>query len=359
MSGSLRGRRLPVVLHKATAFVAAPDRMQVVDTTTGHVKATIRPEGTALAEGDSSTGQIPELVTHDGKATVLVSFLVKQEGTGTQADHIAVEVIGIDAETGKTAWRLTEKTPDWVSTSYSKVTSSVVGADGNIAVVSVGNDDDSVAYGIDIAAHRRVWTKEKLSVYAVSGHTMVGHALGDGEHQRAAGYDITTTKKQWQGDDSFNLEADTAGTNLVRVRGREYDSGDSFDRLVDARTGNPKRDLPDELAGATCTDDARSVIVCWGLGSSDRVAYGLDSTTGRQLWRLPDKQADRVAPTVTTVWHGRVYGTVGRRESVELDARTGKDMPAPGIAPVLVNESVGLALDNTLENHLLAHSATG
>lgn len=83
--------------------------------------------------------------------------------------------------------------------------------------------------------------------------------------------------------------------------------------------------------------------------------------SGKVLWQLPDEQSDRVAPEVTSAWHGRVYGET-ENGPVALDARTGEDAPAgPGIAPVLVNGSAALALkqEDGWKYNLFVYAATG
>ncbi|MFI9243988.1 hypothetical protein ACIGXF_15650 [Streptomyces sp. NPDC053086] len=62
-------------------------------------------------------------------------------------------------------------------------------------------------------------------------------------------------------------------------------------------------------------------------------------------WQLPDKQADRIAPKITTAWHGRVYGTTDN--GAVLDARTGMDLPSPRVVPLLVDESAGIVLGDS------------
>ncbi|MFJ3883452.1 hypothetical protein ACIPW5_39140, partial [Streptomyces sp. NPDC090077] len=72
-----------------------------------------------------------------------------------------------------------------------------------------------------------------------------------------------------------------------------------------------------------------------------------DATTGAALWQLPDEKAGRIAPKVTTVWHGRVYAKTADG-TVALDSRTGADMPTPpGIAPDLVNAFTGIAISKS------------
>jgi hypothetical protein len=93
----------------------------------------------------------------------------------------------------------------------------------------------------------------------------------------------------------------------------------------------------------TCRFDERLTTVCWNADAARPVATGYDGTTARVLWSLPDAAAGRVAPQVTTVWHGTVYGTT-ENGPVVLDASSGADLPGagPGVAPDLVNGLVGV-----------------
>ncbi|MFF7357831.1 PQQ-binding-like beta-propeller repeat protein [Streptomyces filipinensis] len=341
---------LPVALYKGTAFVASTDRLQAVDTATGQITATVTPRAKAVRPGewdDTPLAAAPVLATTRGTQTVITPFVVRQTGTGTQADHTAVEVTGTDAATGKVVWRLTFRPPQWDDV-YSGLRASVTGADKGVAVVRVSSasGDHAIAYGIDLDSARQAWTIDRFQATAVAGGAVVGTALDDtvGVDQRPAGYDLTTGKRRWQGGHSTDVSAAPAGPTVVRVSGQDYDSGDAYDRLVDPASGRTVRTVPTNLAGTTCTYDDRSTLVCSGEGAQSQVAYGLDASTGKVLWQLPDQQADRIAPTVTAAWHGRVYGTTDHGP-IALDARTGKDLPNPGVAPFLVNESAGLALD--------------
>ncbi|MFF9768169.1 hypothetical protein ACF1GT_16390 [Streptomyces sp. NPDC014636] len=97
------------------------------------------------------------------------------------------------------------------------------------------------------------------------------------------------------------------------------------------------------------------MLICYGMGAASYVVYGLAPSTGKVAWQLPDKQADRIAPKMTTAWHGRVYGTTDNG-AVALDARTGKDLPSPRVAPLLVDESAGIVLG---DSSLLAYPTSG
>jgi hypothetical protein len=174
---------------------------------------------------------------------------------------------------------------------------------------------------------------------------------------------VATGERRWQNEQMLRMTVSTAGPDFVLLQGEGYDTGTDYRHLLDPATGKTKQVLPAELTGGICVYDERSTLVCRGTGTEadETVAYGLDATTGKTLWQLPDKQADRIAPEITTAWHGRVYGKT-ENGPVALDARTGKDLPAgPGIAPVLVNGSAGLALAEVegWDTELFVYPATG
>jgi hypothetical protein len=360
--GGTLNSAIPVTLYKATAYVGAPDHVQAVDTATGHVTATVEPQGTALTKigsyGDDNLAEAPAVVTVGGTPTLMAPFVVKQSGTGTQADHTAVEITFSDANTAEVQWRLTLRLPAWADSTYDDVAATAVGADASTGVIRVSAGDSAVTYGVDLTTHRTAWTHDEFRATAVAGGVVAGTTADDLVHERAVGYDAASGRRRWLGTDSYELGVYPAGPDLVLAQGRDYGSGDRYHRLLDATTGDIKREMPDELAGSTCAYDAKSTLVCHGSGSVGRIVYGLDATSGKTLWQLPDKQADRVAPTVTAAWHGRIYGTT-TNGPVVLDARTGEDTPAqPGLAPVLVNESAGIALDEAGDN-LLAYPTSG
>ncbi|MEU3407686.1 hypothetical protein ABZ766_27585 [Streptomyces sp. NPDC006670] len=104
------------------------------------------------------------------------------------------------------------------------------------------------------------------------------------------------------------------------------------------RTGQTRQD--DVPLAARCRHDGGGAVVCWGRNDVTAV----DATTGATLWRLPDEKAGRIAPQVTSVWHGRVYGKTPNG-TVALDSRTGADLPAPPrITPDLVSAYTGVAI---------------
>lgn len=358
--GGTLNEDVPVALHKQYAFVAAPDNVQAVNALTGDTVRRIKPEGNPVgkvgAAGDDNAAQAPFIARSGNSAHLLVPFLVEVAGTGTQADHTALEVTASDADSAKTLWRLPVRLPDWVDESSDRLTALAVGVSGHTAIVRVSDDEHAVAYGIDLEARRRVWTKDDYRAEAVAGGNVVGVSIKDGVHQRAIGYNVTSGSEKWKGEDSYELTVRQAGPHLVTVLGRNYESGDGYYRVLDGRSGAVKRNLP-SLGDSRCRYDAKETVVCGGQGN-ESTAYAMDAKSAKTLWQLPDKKADRIAPEVTAVWHGRVYGKTSKA-AVVLEARSGDDVAVqPGLAPLMVNESVALALDEN-GNQLKAHPTAG
>ncbi|GAA3135683.1 PQQ-binding-like beta-propeller repeat protein [Streptomyces rameus] len=351
---------MPLALYKTTAFVATTTQVQAMDTTTGRVTATVTPDRTPVDAGngwnDTNHADAPLLVTAHGTPTVIAPFVVKQTGTGTQASHTVVEVTGTSADTGKAIWHLTLRLPEWATEDDPEA--SAIGADNGIAVIRVStfHHDHAAAYGIDLNGPRQVWSADKFQASAVTDQTVAGALLEDdiGIDQRPAGFDLTTGRSLWQGPRGRSVSTATAGPHRIRIHGRDYTNGD-YDRLADPRTGRTLQALPADLASSTCTYDDRSMLICYGMGAASYVVYSLDPSTGKVAWHLPDKQADRIAPEITTAWHGRIYGTTDNG-AVALDARTGKDLPSPRVAPLLVDESAGIVLR---DSSLLAYPTSG
>ncbi|MFF5491812.1 hypothetical protein [Streptomyces virginiae] len=141
-----------------------------------------------------------------------------------------------------------------------------------------------------------------------------------------------------------------AGPGTVRVAGPQV--GDNGDQLLDVTSGRARAFMPPGMRAVDCTYDRAATLVC----TKGFAVVAVDAATGTLLWSLQDGDQGRTPPTVTAVWHGRVYGR-GAGGPVVLDARTGADMPTkPEAVPLLVNGYVGLVLD---DNHLFSYPAGG
>ncbi|WP_369265028.1 hypothetical protein [Streptomyces sp. R35] len=356
---------LPVTLHGSTAYVGAFDHVQAIDTTNGHVTATIEPAGEGLPEGDGTEHKAgaPAIVTISGTPALLTPFLVKQSGTGTQASHKAVEITVSDPDAAKVRWQVTLRLPEWAAEPSTELTATAVGANENTGVVAVSdNNSHAVTYGIDLTTHRQIWVQDGFAATGIAEGTAVGWNTENYE-AHAAGHDAATGAPRWQGQSMVSQTVSALGPHFVLLQGGDWGSEKPYVQLLDPATGKTKQQLPIQLSKGTCVYDEKSTLVCHGTGAGtdDDAAFGLDATTGKTLWQLPDKQADRIAPEITTAWHGRAYGKT-ENGPVALDARTGQDLPtSPHIAPVLVNGSAGLALAKVdgWKTKLFVYPATG
>ena len=141
-------------------------------------------------------------------------------------------------------------------------------------------------------------------------------------------------------------EITPAGPGLAVVSGRTaattLAAPSASLRFVDARGAEVRTvDVGSSYTPPRCVWDEAATTVCGG----DTRVFAVDATTAAPLWELPDAGANRVAPRLTTAWHGAVYGTTVNGPVV-LDARTGADRDTrPGAAPVLVNAYLGLGAE--------------
>ncbi|MET9852212.1 hypothetical protein ABZY57_04570 [Streptomyces sp. NPDC006450] len=63
--------------------------------------------------------------------------------------------------------------------------------------------------------------------------------------------------------------------------------------------------MPPGLGTVTCTYDQAQTLVC----PHAFAVVTVDPASGQLLWAITDGEGGRKAPTVTAVWHGRVYAS--------------------------------------------------
>ncbi|WP_329284103.1 outer membrane protein assembly factor BamB family protein [Streptomyces sp. NBC_01455] len=353
-----------VTLHGTTAYVWSPESLQAVDTGTGAVLARVTPEREAAFKVTDVLRRAPRPPAVSGTgadAEVIALFLVKIPGSGTTPADYGLEIIGVEAATSRPAWRTEIVLPAWSRDRYLTLSAEVAGVENGIAVVRASNDDNEMTYAVNLSTHKTLWQKE-LAPWAVTGGAVVGPNVPDPYTERhLTAFDISTGRPLWTSRKSSGAaSAREAGPHLVQFTGG-WGIGDRFVQLLDARTGKVRSTIDGSFAGMGCTYDGKAVIVCTG-GGSPAYAFALDATSADLVWQLPDKATDRVAPSVTAVFNGAVYGKVTGSEGagpVVLDSRTGLDIEtSPGIAPVAVNGYVGIAPDSGSDT-ALAYRTTG
>jgi hypothetical protein len=237
----------------------------------------------------------------------------------------------------------------------------VVGAAGSVVVVatgegSTGSDPGSV-YGIDVASKTVAWSRAAFTASGVIDGTVVGVASSGAGllSQEIVGLSVADGKQTWTTTDNLLSTTVRATGPVVVATGQRYYDGVEFFRVINPTTGKVL-DHSEGRGYATyrCRFDEKSTVVC---GVENGPIYAFDPAAPQTvLWSLPDTATNRVAPRISTVWHGIVYTGVAF-----LDARTGKDkVQNPAVTPVVVNEYVGIALRDTANgSELIAAPATG
>ncbi|MFE5711984.1 hypothetical protein ACFQ7J_14345 [Streptomyces sp. NPDC056501] len=357
--------RIPVALHKDKVYVATLDRLLAFNTTTGSLTATITPTADALSvlRQDDRNNAAPPAITPGLNPLVLAPFFVRQPGVGTQAAKNFVEFTATNAASDKIDWRLPLALPSWTKEGSPR-TVSVVGTSEKVAVVTVSTGESSLfsaatTYGIDLTTRRVLWTKDRFEATAVTGNIVAGELETTDEYAAARGYDLLTGTERWRGEDRLNLDVKPAGPHLLLVQAQnKSDYRVHIRQFLDPATGEVKHETPDDFIDSRCDHDGQNTVVCsWDQGNLQKV-WAFNDRTASLLWQLPDQTANRIAPQVTAVWNGRIYGKTNDGP-LALDSQTGADLPTrPGAAPFLVNGYTGLALSPFPEDDLTAYPAT-
>ncbi|WKX72760.1 PQQ-binding-like beta-propeller repeat protein [Streptomyces sp. XD-27] len=353
--GGLR-HPLAVALHDGVAFIARPDGLDVVNGYRSGKPVTITPEHEPVLELDDLMGENPAeapLITATGGKTLALSALVtKVTGSGTAKSHDAVELMATDTQTATKPWFTEIPLPaDDAYYSGDRAEANVVGRSGDIVVVF----GRGRLFGVDLKSHRKVWTAKGTyakgavvvgdRVVALRGGKVVGIGAADGQ-------DVWTSPRS-------GLGLSAAGPDAVMTY--EYPNDDVRDRrhyLLDAVTGHTRRALPEDAPGWDCAYDGAAVTVCTGSAGVDEAAAAYDPKSGKEIWRLPDAAGTRVAPEVTLVRAGLVYGEANGKPVV-LDAASGKDKETrPGIAPYVADGYVAIS-ETEDETGLTAYRAVG
>jgi len=352
---------MPVTLSGAWAFVATTRSVLVVNTATGASEVTVKPEApeVPLLEGGSRPAA-PILAHAKGRAVVVAPIAVRVRVQGTTPGHDGIAVFALDQATGALLWSIQVPIPEGATRAGLYDVVRAVGADGPILILTCGR----TTYGIDLNQKTLVWTQTGFQAQEVTNDLAVGlwipEAITTQTTRLGALHTSDGTRAWTSAQNRYYENVLVAGGDIAVVTGRGEGQSLFAVTVVNTRTGRPvSTSTQRDVYQLSCWYDQASVIVCSVNDRPDHIrAWALDTTTGTRLWDLPDKAANRIAPVVSTTWHGLVYGST-ENGPVILDARTGADHPGdPGIAPDFVNEYTALApeLDGM---GLAAYPATG
>ncbi|MCD2190162.1 PQQ-like beta-propeller repeat protein [Actinomycetospora soli] len=379
-AGSLTGSygvrpELPVALDGTTIWLADSGGLARADSTGAAVAVPLPP--------DRWVAGAPRPVPAAGLVVAAAASTVP--GSGTTPPGLALELLAVPrSQAGEPDPTLAfsvgaplpwSEAPRSVRTAVAGV--AVVGVGRRVAVLTAATSTRRSTVAVDLDARRVLWVADGVLAGAVvDGRApdgapppgtppvdvpvAVGAAVPPGggagySPSSVVGLDVDSGARRWSADDgSTALSVHRAGPGTVTVAGRRPTSARAFLTVYDAGGGARNGvDLGTATAPPECTWDEAATTVCSG---SNRT-FALDAPTGAVLWSLP--AGGRVAPAVTTAWHGAVYGTTVNGPVV-VDARTGRDRnPAPGAAPVVVDAYLGVGAGAGLLGGVVVTPATG
>lgn len=291
---------LPVLLYGTTAYVAGADRMEAVDTGTGRVIGTVRPQRPPFLFQDQFAGsnpiRPPVLVSAAGeRPVVLVPFTVAVAGQGTTPGHDAVEIHAVDAATGATMWVAVIDLPRTTSVEYTRVATAyrefatVIGVSGTTLLLGDGRSN---VYAFDIVSRQVLWHRDGLRSPVVAGAFVVDDvptSTSSGAPSRLTGLDLATGLERWASQDIGDHQIFYAGPTRIAALVRP-NSGSRYFTVFDATNGtqlpvaNPPENSTQPLMA--CRYDQVSILVCHQALSSGW-SFGIDPVRGTVLWELP------------------------------------------------------------------------
>ncbi|MEU8824920.1 PQQ-binding-like beta-propeller repeat protein [Streptomyces sp. NPDC048636] len=346
-------RPLPIALHKGNAYISRPDGLEITNVLKNvPVTLMVRPKHQPVTKLDNLSGvsadnpaEAPLVSSTGGKTLVFNALVTEVPGSGTTKGYDAVELMATSTSTLKKSWSVEIKLTEEDEWADDRDEAYVVGRSGDTVVIYARGE----LLGVSLKTHKRVWSDHWYKPRPlVVGDTLVAVTNDEGSDDQVVGFDATTGRRLWK---SPRVSVAGSEPGLVAmgpdsVMADEYaDDSEEDERyfVLDSATGRKRRIVPEDAVTSDCTYDGVSVTVCSGSEGWGSEVAGYDSHSGKELWKLPDESANRIAPKVTLVRQGLVYGET-KSGDVVLDARTGRDKETkPGIAPVVCDGYVGIS----------------
>lgn len=268
--------------------------------------------------------------------------------TCSPADHrrrVAAALTGAVAADPATARTLSSTTvplpPGWLDGPMTSFTVSVAAVVGTTAIVSASTSATAHTAAVDLSSGTVRWSAPGVAAVLVSDGTVVVD-VRDLVERELRGLSIDDGSTRWAGLTGSSVWPVGRARMLVDLSSLSRPAGGS--QVVDLATGRPADSPLNGQPGWSCRSDDQALTIC-SLApyvGTDAV-LGLDAT-GAELWRIT-RDSGRIPPTVTTAWHGMVYGYTDAGPLV-LDGRTGQDrVTSAATAPLLVNEYFAVGAD--------------
>ncbi|MFZ3467454.1 PQQ-binding-like beta-propeller repeat protein, partial [Streptomyces sp. 4.24] len=261
-----------------------------------------------------------------------------------------VEVLAVDAATGRSVWTAEFQPVSGGPVSLSEVRApQVVAIDKDNVVVVASN----ATYVLSRQDSSLRWKQSGFRAAVLADGVVAGSQSTDVMQGQISGFAVGSGQPRWTVlEGKGPLPVSAAGPGMLAT------SRGSTLTVLNAATGTVRAtaDNSEKLPGQwKCRYDERSLVLCAyedGNGRTGALA-AFDTASFQKLWALPDGSG-RLMPRVTAFWHGAAYGRTSNG-SVVLDGQTGQDRAADpdGNSPFEVDQYSGLSLSNgavTVEN---------
>jgi outer membrane protein assembly factor BamB len=306
MAGDFTSRFL---MRGERAYGLTPTGLGAVDLATGETlwdtpfpgRDRPPPEPALYEEG---AADVPVL-SHDG-AQVYAATKIQVEGTGTTQDHPAVQLIAVDAGSGKVSWSTEVALPQdarWDSDTRVRV----VAADAGKVVVTFPGDGFShfgTSAAVDAGSHEVVWSVEGTAQSVINGVVLaVADPQGSG-YPQMAGIDLESGSALWSGKGDSS-----AVTGFSAV---ELPSGDALVTRFPYSGASPRThalNLANGEAGqmyrGMVLDDPH-VVDGFLVDAPNGEIEVWDLRTMKLVWHLPS--GNRMAPENVVSYGGHLFG---------------------------------------------------
>ena len=366
-SGETNDQTAPIALAGDTALINAGTGLKMLDTKTDRILASAAAPANVFNGPAPPT--VPMIYNSPSGPAALVGYVVHTVPHGTTPATVQVQIEAIDSagrqRTAASTMLASDATSMAAGPGNENPSVTIIGHSGPNVIAVVGSPGDLDGWAteaIDLAHNKLLWLNHRFLAAAVVDGTVIGNVDPAGAVGRFGANTGTTTSDQLEGitiqtgTTSWRQQNELPSPAAVQAAGSSSAvaeetispiGGGTEISLVNARTGSV-RVLERLGVGAgdswSCRSDEQSTIICSTAAQDSAAVIALDESSGTELWRLPQKSENRIAPRVTAVWHGFLYGTTASGTRVVLSTRTGRDVnDTPGAAPVLVDGTVGIA----------------
>jgi hypothetical protein len=263
-----------VILYGLTAIlpihgnhVLAPrsgEELRLVDTRTGTTKYSVKPSHPLPK---TQVRALPTLATVDGRATVLMPFLVETPAQGTTPGRLLLEVVSVNPDNGEVDWRVEIPLDGWKPPGAGSNTTEVsfAGVDGGVGVIRLENDSvtqrNGDTFALDLATRTVLWRQTGYESRAVASGVVVGRKPGLEKYPKVAvlGLDVRTGQQKWASTRTTASLVDVHRAGPTKVVVESDLDGDRFIEVVDIASGRATGTKQEKPGATTLVDGHRPV----------------------------------------------------------------------------------------------------